>query len=383
VKRPAVLALAAVLGMWLWQFATVHFNYGGNWTALFSTAPNWPRPAFLESEDVYTFPPGSLGYDGQMYHFIAHDPLMRRGAVAAMDDPALRYRRILVPALVWAVALGRDSAIHAAYIAVILGFVFLGVYWLARAMLIQNRHPAWGLMFVLMPATLVSMDRMTVDVALAALTVGFVLYSSDEGPRWKLLLILACAALARETGLLLTAGLCVFLLSRRRFADLLWTSASALPAIFWYAYVALHTPPEPLGGIESIVPLAGWIERVAHPAVYALPRWQALAATELDYVALAGVALLLGHAAWLAWTRQWNARSAAIYIFAAAIVFLGSRSVWEDAFGYGRVVTPLMVLLSVEDVPPRLAFAPVALIDARIGLNFLKQIIGVASHLIK
>ena len=140
MKRPAVLALAAVLGMWLWQFATVHFNYGGNWTALFNTAPNWPRPAFLASEDVYTFPPGSLGYDGQMYHFIAHDPWMSRGAAAAMDDPALRYRRILVPALAWAVALGRDSAIHAAYIAVILGFVFLGVYWLARAM--RNTRPA-------------------------------------------------------------------------------------------------------------------------------------------------------------------------------------------------------------------------------------------------
>lgn len=380
MKRPAVLALAAVLGMWLWQFATVHFNYGGNWTALFNTAPDWKRPAFLASEDVYTFPPGSLGYDGQMYHFIAHDPLMRRGAASAMDDPALRYRRILVPALAWALALGRDSAIHAAYLAVILGFVFLGVYWLARAMRIQGRHPAWGLMFVLMPATLVSLDRMTVDVGLAALTVGFVLYSDS---RWKLLPILACAALTRETGFLLTAGYGVFLLSRRRFADLVLAGASTLPAIFWYAYVGHHTPPEPLGGIGSMIPLAGWIERVAHAAVYPLPRWQALVAVELDYVALMGVALMLGHAAWLAWARRWNARAAAIYVFAAAILFIGSQSVWEDAFGYGRVVTPLMVLLAVEDARPRLAFAPVALVDARIGLNFLKQIVGVASHLIK
>jgi hypothetical protein len=380
-RRPAALALAAVLGVWLWQLATVHFNYSGNWTALFNTAPNWPIPAFLSSEDVYKFPPGSLGYDGQMYHIIAHDPWIKRGAVAAMDDPALRYRRILVPALAWAVALGRDSAIHAAYFAVILGFVFLGAYWLARAMVIRGRHPAWGLMFLLMPATLVSMDRMTVDVALAALAAGFVLYSSDEGPRWKLLLILACAALARETGLLLTAGLCVFLLSRRRFADLLWTAATVLPAIFWYVYVSRHTPAEPLGGIGSLVPLAGWIERVAHPAVYPLPRWQALAAVELDYIALLGVALMLGHAAWLAWVRRWDARSAAIYVFVAAIVFLGSRSVWEDAFGFGRVVTPLMVLLAIEDPRPRLAFTPVALVDARIGLNFLKQIIGVARGL--
>jgi hypothetical protein len=366
--------------MWLWQVATVHFNYAGDWTALFNTAPNWPRPAFLASETLYTFPSGSLGYDGQMYHFIAHDPWISRGAVAAMDDPALRYRRILVPALAWTLALGRDAAIHAAYFAVILGFVFLGVYWLARATQLRGRHPAWGLMFALTPAALVSMDRMTIDVALAALAAGFALYS-DRGPRWKLLLILACAALARETGFLLTAGYGVFLVSRRRFADLLWTAASALPAMLWYLYVNRHTPPEPLGGIGSLVPLAGWIERVAHPVLYPLPRVQALAAVELDYVALAGVALLLGQAAWLAWRRSWSGRAAAIYVFALAVVFLGSRSVWEDAFGFGRVVTPLMVLLANGDAPPGLAFAPVALIDARIGLNFLKQIVGVARGL--
>jgi hypothetical protein len=372
--------------MWLWQLATVHFNYGGNWTALFNTAPGWPRPAFLASEDVYTFPPGSLGYDGQMYHFIAHDPWISRGAVAAMDDPALRYRRILVPALAWTLALGHDSAVHAAYVAVILAFVFLGVYWMASAMENHGRHPAWGLMFAVMPAALVSMDRMTVDVALAALTAGFALYC-ERNSRWRLVLILACAALARETGFLLTAGYGVFVVSRRRSADLVWTAASTVPAIFWYVYVSRHAPPAVAttrpADVASLIPLAGWIERVAHPVVYPLPRWQALAAVELDYVALAGVALMLGHAVWLAWARCWNARAAAIYVFAAAIVFIGSRSVWEDAFGFGRVVTPLMILLALEDARPRMAFAPVALIDARIGLNFLKQIIGVASHLIK
>jgi len=102
----------------------------------------------------------------------------------------------------------------------------------------------------------------------------------------------------------------------------------------------------------------------------------------MDYVALAGVALMLGQAAWIAWQRRWNARAAAIYVFAAAVVFIGSRSVWDDAFGYGRVVTPLLVLLAAEDAPPRLAFGPVALIDARIGLNFYLQIKGVVRGLL-
>jgi hypothetical protein len=363
--------------MWLWQFATVRFNYDGNWTALFCTAPGWPRPAFLGSENVYTFP-GSLGYDGEMYHLIAHDPWMFRGAVSAMDDPELRYRRILVPALAWAIAVGRDSAVHAAYFAVILGFVFLGVYWLARVMVIQGRHAAWGLIFVLMPATLVSMDRMTVDVALAALAVGFVLFCDSK---WRVLPILACAALTRETGLLLTVGYGVFLLSRRRFADVIWAAASALPAILWYVYVSGHAPPGPTvrpADVANFIPLGGWIERIAHASVYPLPRLQALVAIELDYVALAGIAFLLVHALRLAWSRRWDARAAAIYVFAAAIVFIGSQSVWQDAFSYGRIVTPLMVLLACED---SLTFVSVGLIDSRIGLNFLRQIIGVGRGL--
>ena len=237
-------------------------------------------------------------------------------------------------------------------------------------------------MFVLMPATLVSMDRMTVDVALAALTAGFVLYSDDlhkESSRWKVLPILACAALTRETGLLLTLGYGIFLLSRRRFTDLLWTAASTSPAIVWYAYVNSHIPHQPTAEIVTLIPLAGLIERVAHAEVYALPRLQALAAVELDYVALAGVALMLGQAVWLAWARRWNARAAAIYVFAAAIAFIGSRSVWQDAFSYGRVVSPLMLLLAAEDSR---AYTPALLMDARIGLNFLKQIIGVARGLL-
>jgi len=369
VKRPAVLALAAVLAIWCWQFTTVHFNYAGNWTALFCIAPEWPRPAFTASERLYTFP-GS-GYDGQQYHLIAHDPWIQRGAVAALDDPPLRYRRILVPALAWALALGRDSAVDFTYLAVVLGFVFLGVYWLSRAMEMRGRHPAWGLMFALMPGVLVSMDRMTVDVGLAALAAGFVLYSES---RWKLLLILMCAALTRETGFLLTAGYGLFLLSRRRFGDFIWAAATAVPAMIWYVYVRSHTPPEPPSAFGSFIPLGGWIERVTHPFAYNLPHWPALAATELDYVALAGVALMLGHAARLALKRRWDARAAAIYVFAIAIIFIGSRSVWDDAFGYGRVITPLMILLAAED---SVAVVSMGMIDARIGLNFLKQIHGV------
>ena len=49
------------------------------------------------------------------------------------------------------------------------------------------------------------MDRMTVDVALAALTVAFAVYWKT-GSWWKLFIVLVLACLVRETGLLLVGG---------------------------------------------------------------------------------------------------------------------------------------------------------------------------------
>ena len=169
--------------LWLCQFATVRYNYGGNWTALFRIAPHLPVPEFLLSERLYMFQ-GTEGYDGQIYHLIAHDPWMTRGTAAAIDDAAFRYQRIFVPALAWTLALGRDQYVHAAYFAVILGFVFAGVFWLARLAESRGRHPAWGLAFLAVPATITSLDRMTADIALAAFCVGYVLYA---GSAWRAL----------------------------------------------------------------------------------------------------------------------------------------------------------------------------------------------------
>lgn len=74
-RRAAAYALAAVLAVWLWQFLTVHYNYGDNWTGLFCIAPHMAVPLFLRSEKLYIFQ-GSTGFDGQVFHLIAHDPWM-------------------------------------------------------------------------------------------------------------------------------------------------------------------------------------------------------------------------------------------------------------------------------------------------------------------
>lgn len=372
-RRAAVFGLGAVLFLWTWQFLTVRYNYGGNWTALFCIRPTMPRPAFLQSENLYLFN-GTEGYDGQVYHLIAHDPWMRKGSAGAIVGASFRYQRILVPALAWLLAFGQDPWIHAAYFTVVLGFVFLGVYWLA---LITPR-PAWGLAFVLTPATITSVDRMTVDIALAALTAGFAYYA-EKSPRWKVIAVLTCAALARETAAAIIAGYALYLLTRRRFADAFWTAAAALPAFAWYLYLSKRAAPSDLPGYFDWIPLAGFVQRITHPVVYSISPLKDALATALDYVALAAVAITLILAARLAMERRWDAWASGLYALAAAAIMVRSRSVWEDAYAFGRVLTPLMLLTGLEYFAgrPWLAFAPMLLVDARISLNLWSQVVGV------
>src|SRR3977135_1820027 len=139
----AVYALVCVCIGLAWQFLTRQYNYGSNWTALYLTGSTFTVPPTLVSENVYVFP-NSTGYGGQMYHYVAHDPLLERGFAPFMDNARFRYRRILLPALAFILAGGRQSAIDVSYIAANLLFLFLGAWWIGRYLAVSGRGPAWA-----------------------------------------------------------------------------------------------------------------------------------------------------------------------------------------------------------------------------------------------
>lgn len=387
--QPLLLALFAVLAAWTWMFLTVHYNYGGNWTALFCIRPGMPVPAFLKSENLYIFK-NSEGYDGQVYHLIAHDPWMRKGSVDAIAGASFRYQRIFVPALAWALALGHDPWIHASYFAVILAFVFLGVYWTAQFAARIGRSRLWGLGFLMAPATIVSLDRMTADIALAAFATGFAWYCLDsdasdsaagswsKSRAWKIPVLLTCAALTRETALPIIGGYAIYLVTRRRFLNALLTAATACPAAAWYIYLSRlerSSAPEYLGWI----PFAGFADRIFHPVLYSISPFKNALALLLDYAALSGIAIALIIAIRLALRRRWDSAACAIYALALAGIFVRSRSVWEEAYAFGRVLSPLMLLTALDALRmnPWLAVLPMFLVDSRISLNLVSQIQGV------
>lgn len=375
--RCAAFALLCGASLLLWQALTVHFSYAGNWTGLFCTGARYfAPPAELQSEHIYVFP-NSIGYDGQAYHYIAHDPFFRRGFARSVDAPRLRYRRILVPGLAWLLAGGDDRRIDTAYIGVVLGFVFLGAYWLGRYT-VQLGYPRWlGLSFALVPAVLISIDRLTVDVALAACCAGFALYAREWRPV-KLYPVLAAAALSRETGMLLVVACVLWLLFERRFRDAALFATAAIPAACWYIFVQLHTAPV---SVHLLTPFlfSGIVGRIFHPVALAAPPGVRILADVLDLFALAGIAAALVWAFRKALRRVLTPLTIAIYAFALLTIVLAPGDTWSDVYSFGRTLTPLLLLCALDGLAERKTWPVIAMlaVDPRIGLTMGRQLLTI------
>jgi hypothetical protein len=389
--RPVVSMAWAVLALVLalaWQFLTVHYNRDGNWTALFLTGENSGIPPDLASQ-TYKFP--GRGFDGEMYRYVAHDLFRNRGYVRYVDGPAQRYHRILVPALAYLLVAGYQPWIDASYIAVVAIFVLLGAYWLSRWAVLVQLQPAWALAFLLVPATLISIDRMTVDIALAAFTVAMAVYWRS-GDWTKLFVVLLLACLARETGALLVGGCCLAELLKRKWIRVALWASSALPALVWYLYIRrTFTERTHLG-----VPV--WIGRELNAEMFQTifsPNHYPLAAL-LDTIARWGdrlslVAIVL--AALLAFLffskRPVDGVAIAAALFAIVIPLLTGRGYWNDVNGYARVLSPLLMLVALGSLAREgsvrwwTGLIPIILIDLRLSMEFAGAAGGIIRGLMR
>jgi len=384
----AVGALAAALVL-AFQSLTVAYFHAGDWSALFMDGTAHSVPDELAWERHRRM--DGTGYDGRLYHLMAHDPLLRRGLVRYVDAPRLRYRRILVPLAAHLIALGLDAWVDVAYRAVLLAFVFAGTWWCGRYAAERGRSPAWGLGFLLVPAVPVSAERMTVDVALAALTAGFAVYVSRR-PTWRLTTVLALAALARETGVLLALGaaLAAGLAGRRRHAC---SALAALgPALLWFAYVHARTPsydyandPRPLAGVVRALVEPDPAPDVRPGQVGEWWRQTIRRKPAFDRVALAGMVLAMGMGLW--GLRPWppDAHAMAAALFALLAVFTQRLENWMFVYDYARHYSPLLLLLLMGGLRDRrvLPAVPLLLMWPRILVELAMPAVAVLRALLQ
>jgi hypothetical protein len=359
-----------------WQLLTVHYNYGGNLTALFCTGANFPTPPSLAGEHIYVFP-ASGGYDGQSYHYVAHDPLCRSDIGRAVPDPMIRYRRILLPGMAYLVALGRQPWIDVSYVACNLGFLFLGSWWLARLLIRLRIHPWFAAFYVLVPASLISLDRLVVDLALTSLCLGFAVYASS-GAKWKLYVVLVAAALCRESGLLLTAAYALHLLALRRFRLSLLFTTAILPAVAWNAYVVLRIPGGPAFELRYFVPLWGLIRTLLHPTLYPFGPVTNAAIRAFDGLELAGLTLAMALTFRNLRRDLFEPVRTACLLWAVFGLTL-SEFTWSDCYAIARILSPLLLFLFLRSLSggEKLGRFPLAMVVPRVWLEITPQVLGV------
>jgi hypothetical protein len=372
--RVAILAVALVLA---WSAVRVHYVNRGNWTALFYTGAADPLPPEL---DAGTYRVSGPGYDGQFYRLLAHDPFLGKNYARYVDAPQYRFRRCLVPMAAWLLACGQQRWIGPAYIAVEMIFVALGTYWCARLFVRHGCSPLWGLLFLAMPATLASFDRMLVDGPLTALFAGFLLYCEEE--RWNRVWVLAMlAGLTRETGLLLPAALVADRLFRHDWRGAVRFSACAIPSLAWFAYLAARLPAGgPVG--ELGFPVWGLIRRLLVFRPYPDPMGQLLLRVT-DFLAVAGlIACIVLAALWLR-KRFSTAVPICVGLYVWLALVLGPK-VMEDPFAFGRVVSPLLLWIAIEAVTSRkwAALAPPLFISLSVSLNFIRPLMAIGHSLL-
>ncbi|MCP5112580.1 MAG: hypothetical protein GY953_17270, partial [bacterium] len=304
----------------------------------------------------------------------------RKGYHGYVNSSGLRHQRILVPGLAYLLAGGQQDLIDPAYRAVILLWLFLGAYWTSRYAILFGRHPALGLTFLLVPTVIVSLERMTIEIALAALAVAFALEARKE-PSWRLYLILVAAVLARETGLLLTGGYLLHLLLRKKLIRAAIFSTSAFPWGVW-SYVVRDTSSgfamRVLQGESSRRKIHGWgfagiIQRLGKPLRYRLlAGWKLWAVRVADYIGLSGMVTLAVMGVRMAFRRSPGPVELTAALSGIIALCFGNYTYWHHPVHYTRWLAPLLVLVGLTSISKKSwpAGLAILMIDLRIAVEF-------------
>jgi hypothetical protein len=200
------------------------------------------------------------GYDGQFFLYIAQDP---RRARHYIDYPNYRYSRIGYPIAARSAALGRQSLIPAALVAVNVAAVVAGTF--ALALWLRRRGTtAWlALVYGFHPAMFVAVLRDLSEALAYGLTaLAIVAFDGDRPRRLAASAALfAAAILTRETTVVFLAAWAAILFLRNRRRGLLFSAAAAAPYVAWKVFVTAWLGTGSAGGEAhpTLVPFGGFV----------------------------------------------------------------------------------------------------------------------------
>jgi hypothetical protein len=205
-------------------------------------------------------PQGTQGYDGQFAYYIARDPL---NGWRYCDVPAYRYQRILYPLLAWVLAFGQPELVAWTLIALNVVALAGGTYFTERLLATRGINRWYALCYGLYGG-LVAGLRLDLTEPWAQGLVQGALWSWEKERGGVASVLLALAALAKETALIAAAGFFLYLALERRWRELIHMGmVVGLPFVLWQGvlWAWLGTPGTGAGGAMATsfewLPFAG------------------------------------------------------------------------------------------------------------------------------
>jgi hypothetical protein len=345
---PAVSGVVAV-SLLLWTamlIAVAQVKFGGDLRGLLFLGERFYHPQAMA--DIPRV--GRVGYDGQFYAAIATDPFLRSPeTLKALDAPAYRATRILVPMLAWLVSFGQPGAAIVAYqgLCWTLSIVAVGVVavWLRR----KGRSPWWALLLAANAGLVTAMFRTTLDGAAICLVVA-TLWLAAAGSHGEGLLAAAAGDLCRESSCVVPLALAVRELRERKYRRALrYAILPFLPFLAWQAYMQAVWHPNvrlPASVTIPVVALAGKAAAVLGGGhlLFSQEFWGTLG---VCLTVLAGVAVA-------ARRGRFEPDRLVFIAFAALALFLAPRA-YADAYGFSRhlMVAPFLAVPLAAGEPSR------------------------------
>ena len=340
------------VGLVLLALVAAKFDPRTGFAALIRFGAEWESRRMEQAAPLAGATVRGSGYDGQFYAQLALDPTLRDpGLAPALDAPAYRARRILVPAAAHALGLGQPGPVLQVFALLNVACWFVFAFILRRE--IGGAGPeAFARWFacVFSLGVLDSVRQSLVD--LPALTLVLLAVRAARRPNpaaaagWS-----ALAHLAKETSALASLALLAF--PARRPRGWLLFAAALVPLAAWLAYVHARLPAGGTGLGNFTWPLWGAASQVGHAVGRIL-------AGDLDsrhvfaLIAIAGLGL---QAVVLLRLRRpddpwWRIGVAHVLLLAV----LGPW-VWSGYWAACRAVLPLTIAFNLL-LPPGRAFWP-------------------------
>ena len=300
----------------------------------------------------------SGGYDGQFVYRLALQPWtqQRTDYGITLDNPAYRQQRIATPALAWAVGLLPGVSTALALLLVNVAALTVAAAFAVRLAVALGRHPVAGLVLAVPAGMPISLGRdLTEPVAWAAVLAGL-WYARQQ--RWPATAAaLTVAVLARETSLVVVAGLAAAQLWRLLSSDprgnrgaLAWLAVPAVTAVAWQLVLlrAWGVLPVRSGGTTSF---AGQpVLRVLDTLAAGVPGPPVL--TAVVTAERVGVLALFGYAAVALATRRAGATGGEAVAWALSVLMALAVAGWTSDVQFLRAANEaigLSVLVALSD----------------------------------